>query len=325
MRFFCWFLCIPAFALAQRQEFFHPQMGTLFQVSLYGVDSSQGKAIAAQVFARIDSLNARFSDYVENSEINRLSATSGSGQKIKVSRDMWNLIAIAQRVSRRSNGAFDLSIGPLSKIWRRAFRQMQFPDTLELAKAKTKVNYRFIKRYPFSRKIQLLHPGMRLDAGGIAKGFAVDAGIKLLRKAGIRQALVAGGGDIRVGEAPPHEGTWVIASKGRNAALEIVDTQLRLENEAVSTSGDTYRFLEWEGRRYSHIIDPRTGLGLDHRVITTVIGPQATLTDALATALNVLSPDEQKKLRKKFPRYTLARYKQHNDAADYSLEKGSRQ
>lgn len=309
MRFFCWFLSlIPVFAYGQRQEFFHPQMGTLFQVILYAKDTIQGKQVAQQLFNRIDTLNAIFSDYGENSEINRLSASAGTGQKIKVSREMWRLIAVSQRVSKKSNGAFDLSIGPLSKLWRRAFRQTQFPALAEIKTAKEKVNYRFIQRYPLTKKIRLTEPGMRLDAGGIAKGFAVDECFKILRKVGIRSALVAAGGDIRVGTAPPNKAAWIIASKGLNAKGETVDVELSLEREAVSTSGDTYRYLEWEGQRYSHIIDPRTGLGIQHRQFSRLVGPNSTLTDALATAINVSNKRERKILMKKFPRYKLEVY-----------------
>jgi FAD:protein FMN transferase len=309
MRFFCWFLLlIPVFACGQRQEFFHPQMGTLFQVILYAKDTLQGKAIAQELFDRIDTLNAIFSDYVENSEINRLSASAGTGQKVKVSPEMWHLIAVSQKVSKKSEGAFDLSIGPLSKLWRRAFRQSQFPATTEIEAAKIKVNYRLIQRFPLSKKIRLTESGMRLDAGGIAKGFAVDECFKILRKAGITSALVAAGGDIRVGAAPPDKKAWVIASKGLNGKGETVDVELSLNHKAVSTSGDTYRFLDWEGQRYSHIIDPRTGLGIQHRQFSRLTGPKATLSDALATAINVLNTEDRKALMKKFPRYNLEVY-----------------
>lgn len=309
MRFFCWFLSlIPVLAYGQRQEFFHPQMGTLFQVILYAKDTVQGKQIAQRLFDRIDTLNAIFSDYSETSEINRLSASAGTGQKIKVSAEMWRLIAASQKVARKSDGAFDLSIGPLSKLWRRAFRQTQFPALAEIKTAKEKVNYRFIQRYPLTKKIRLTEPGMRLDAGGIAKGFAVDECFKILRKVGIRSALVAAGGDIRVGTSPPNKAAWIIASKGLNAKGETADVELSLECEAVSTSGDTYRYLEWEGQRYSHIIDPRTGLGIQHRQFSRLVGPKSTLTDALATAINVSNERERKILMKKFPRYKLEVY-----------------
>lgn len=309
MRFFCWFLIfIPVFAFGQRQEFFHPQMGTLFQIILYTKDTLQGQAIARQLFARIDSLNATFSDYLESSEITRLSNSAGTGQKIKVSRDMWRLLRIAQQISLASDGAFDLSIGPLTKLWRRAFRQSQFPNLKEVEAARQKVNFRAIQFYPLSRKVELQTAGMRLDAGGIAKGFAVDECFKLLLQAGVRSALVAAGGDIRVGVAPPDKPHWVIASKGMNATGEVQDQELYYQNCAVSTSGDTYRFLDWEGRRYSHIIDPRTGLGMQHRQFTRVSGPSSAWVDGLDTAANVMSPADREKLMKKFPRYKLEQY-----------------
>lgn len=309
MRFFCWFLIlIPVSAFGQRQEFFHPQMGTLFQVILYAKDTVQGHAIAQQVFARIDSLNATFSDYLENSEISRLSVSAGTGQKIKVSREMWRLLHISQKISRASDGAFDISIGPLTKLWRRAFRQNQFPDLKEVEAARQKVNYRAIQFYAFGRKVQLKQAGMRLDAGGIAKGYAVDECFKVLHKAGIKSALVAAGGDIRVGAAPPDKPHWVIASKSMNEKGEVQDQELYYTNQAVSTSGDTYRFLDWEGRRYSHIIDPRTGIGMQHRQFTRVNGPSSAWVDGLDTAANIMGTADREKFMKKFPRHTLEQY-----------------
>ncbi|MDX2067602.1 MAG: FAD:protein FMN transferase [Haliscomenobacter sp.] len=281
----------------------------MFQVVLYTNDTLKGKQIAKKIFNRIDSLNALFSDYLESSEINRLSASAGTGGKVKVSPEMWRLITLSQKIAKRSNGAFDLSVGPLSKLWRRAFRQSQFPTKAEIEEAKAKVNCRSIQCFPFGKKIRLLEVGIRLDAGGIAKGFTVDECFKILRKAGISSALVAAGGDIRVGAPPPGKTAWIIASKGLSEKGETVDIELSLVHAAVSTSGDTYRFLDWEGQRYSHIIDPRTGLGIQHRQLSRVIGPKATLTDALATAFNVSNPEERKNLMKKFSRYSLEVYK----------------
>lgn len=308
MRFICWLLLVPVFAIGQRQEFFHPQMGTLFQIIVPTADSNFARQATNLAFARIDSLNQIFSDYQENSEISRLSKTAGTDAWVKVSPDMWRLLRIAQKISRQSNGAFDITIGALTKVWRKAFRQSQFPTNAEIAKAKHTVDYRSLRMNGLSHKVKLLLPDTRLDAGGIAKGYAVDAAMKVLRKAGIRSALVAGGGDVRVSNPPPDKAAWIIATKGADATGQIVDLEKNLNNRAISTSGDTYRFLEWEGIRYSHIIDPRSGMGIQHRQFTRVSGPRSTLADALATAANVLPIAERDKLAKKFPKYLIEVY-----------------
>ena len=308
MRFICWLLLVPVFAFGQRQEFFHPQMGTLFQIIVYTPDSNYARQVSNLAFAHIDSLNQTFSDYQESSEISRLSKTAGTDAWVKVSPDMWKLLRISQKISRQSNGAFEITIGALTKVWRRAFRQSQFPTYGEINKAKLTVDYHALKMNCLSHKIKLLLPDTRLDAGGIAKGYAVDAAMKVLRKAGIRSALVAGGGDIRVSNPPPDKVAWIIATKGADSTGQIVDLEKKLNNSAISTSGDTYRFLEWEGKRYSHIIDPRTGMGIQHRQFTRVTGPRCTLADAVATAANVLSIAERDKLAKKFPKYLIEGY-----------------
>jgi thiamine biosynthesis lipoprotein len=271
-----------------RYEFSHPQMGTLFQIILYGEDSALVKKAASEAFAKIDSLNLHFSDYLENSEISQLSQKA-DGHWVKVSSDMWHLLMASQRVSRKSKGAFDITVGPLSKVWRRAFRQLVFPSAKDIQEAKAAVNYRWLKLRK-GQLVYLQHPHMRLDAGGIAKGFAVDEATYILQRYGFEQTLVIGGGDLRVGQAPPGKPGWSIGTKTMNALGEVSDTTILLVNVAVSTSGDTYRFLAWEGQRYSHIIDPRTGLGITHRGLTRIQAPTSTLADVLATTVNVLGP-----------------------------------
>lgn len=275
-----------------RYEYQHRQMGTLFRLVLYSADSAQAGRAAEAAFARIDSLNATFSDYRAESELSRLGLLSDSLQDwIAVSPDMEKVLRQAQSVSARTDGAFDLTIGPLSRLWRRAFRQGEFPDSLALEAAREMVGHQKLEIHPEEPWVRLLRPGMRLDAGGIAKGFAVDEAMAVLRQHGLGAALVDGGGDLLAGEAPPGEKGWKIVIAG--------DTVLAVCNRAVATSGDTYRYLEWQGRRYSHIIDPRTGLGVAHGKQVTVLAPSCTLADALASALSA-EPALAGKLRAEF-------------------------
>ena len=286
---FCFFLigglicCLGATsASAQdtvRVERTHPAMGTAFRIIVYAADSAQAVKEIERAFVRVDSLERIMSDYRSDSELNRLSQTAGRDTFVSVSPDLWRVLCSAQRLSRRSAGAFDVSIGPLSKLWRRAFRRQEFPDSAAVAAARDAVGYRNIELRRRDRSVRLRREGMSLDLGGIAKGYAVDAAMAVFRAGDIDRVLVDGGGDLLLGDPPPGAAGWRIASpKG-----EIV-----MHNRAIATSGDRYRYLEWAGRRYSHLIDPRTGYGVTHGSAVSVLAPTATLADALASAASIL-------------------------------------
>jgi FAD:protein FMN transferase len=300
------FWACPANAQLQRFEFSHPQMGTLFQVIFYAKDSTTADFWQKKAFARLDELNLIFSDYEEHSEITRLANAAGRNAFLRLSDDLWKVLALSQDLAQQTEGAFDLSIGPLSKLWRKAFRQQQFPDSADLHVARPLCNFRNIELDRRHHAANLTKKGMRLDAGGIAKGYAVNVLFDLFKKAGFKNLLVIGGGDLRVGTPPPHKKNWTIASKVLGPDQQVIDGELHLKNTAISTSGDTYRFLEWNGQRYSHIIDPRTGLGLQHRMLFQIQGPSSTLCDGLATACSVLGKEKcEKVLKKHYPRYHL--------------------
>ena len=275
----------------QRYEYEHPQMGTLFRLTFYAAGEAAAAAAAAAAFRRIDTLNARLSDYQPESELSRLSAQAGSGRAVPVSEDLWTVLTTAREVAAASEGAFDISIGPLSKLWRRAFRRQTFPQADRLAEARRTVGYQWIELLPGQRRVRLQQPDMRLDAGGIAKGYAVDEAMAALRTHGIDRALVDGGGDLLAAGPPPGSPGWRISLKTAGETGALRDSVVLLHNGALATSGDTYRYLEWEGRRYSHIVDPRSGLGVDHRALVSVQCPSCTLADALASALSVIGPD----------------------------------
>lgn len=286
----------------QRFEYQEQHMGTLFRIVLYAETQFSADSSANKAFQRINDLNNKLSDYLPDTELNLLSASSGSGKKVKVSKDLYRILRQSKRWSRWSGGAFDVSIGPLSKLWRRAFRQQEFPDSIMVANALAKVNYRWIKLYPLSRKVKLKKSGMRLDLGGIAKGYAIDEAMKILMEQGIKHALVDGGGDILFADPPPDDATPV----GRSSAdpawiLQTPDGDtLRVAQTAVTTSGDTYRYLEHQGKRYSHIINPKTGYGVIGSAIITVMAPDCTTADALASTLSIIDRKKIKPWKRKW-------------------------
>lgn len=260
-------------------------MGTEFKITCYSQSDTLAKMAAAKAFQRIEQLEQILSDYRQDSEVSRLSASAGKGVKMQVSQDLRTVLQAACKVSRRVNGAFDVTAGSLTKLWRRAFRQQEFPSLEEIEKARVPVGYQFLKFHE-DGSVELTQPGASLDLGGIGKGYAVDEAMKVLRKHGVSSALIAGGGDLLASDPPPGKEGWQIERLVFKNG-ELASEPMPLAHRAISTSGDTYRYLEWEGKRYSHVINPRTGMGLTTRQLVSVAAPTSAEADAWATALSV--------------------------------------
>jgi thiamine biosynthesis lipoprotein len=244
------------------------------------------------------------SDYKPTSELMQLCARAG-GPPVAVSEDLFRVLAAAQDLAERSDGAFDVTVGPVVRLWRRARRRHELPDPDRLAKALELVGCQKLRLDPKARTAELMKPGMLLDLGGIAKGYAADEALATLKRYGIESALVAGGGDIAVGSAPPGKAGWRIAI----ASLEppgIANPKSKIQNlllrdAAVSTSGDAEQHVEIGGVRYSHIVDPKTGMALTGRSSVTIVAPNCTTSDGLATAVSVLGPERGLELVKDTP------------------------
>lgn len=281
-----------------RFEFRQPLMGTEFSLILYTTSNTLATQASRAAFDRIEQLNKTLSDYDPESEAMRLCARAGDGQYVDVSADLYSVLERSLAIAQKTGGAFDPTVGPVVRLWRRARRNRQLPNSDLLEKARSLVSYKQIKLDRHHARARLTTPGMKLDFGGIAKGYAADEALKTLKKQGIHRALVAAAGDIVCGEPPPGETAWkveVAALKGQGGTTG-PSPILLLKNQAVSTSGDTEQFVEIDGVRYSHIVDPRTGIGVKGRSSVTVIAPEGALADSLATAASVLGPIEGTKL-----------------------------
>lgn len=283
---------------AQRYEYAHPQMGTVFKILVYAPDSLLAQTAVRAAFDRVDTLNAHLSDYLPESELNQLCAKAGTGKKVQVSADLWAILRLSDRFSRQSEGAFDVTIGSLTRLWRRARSLKALPDTVRIAAAKGLTNYRFLHFYKNRHRIRMEKSGMQLDLGGIAQGYAADACLRILRIHGLRQVLVDAGGDIAIGDPPPGKEGWNIDIPSVGGGKQT----LHLSNCGITSSGASFRFLEANGVRYSHIIDPRTGWGLTHRVWVTVQAPTGVEADAWATALSVMGAQGWQKIESKHPK-----------------------
>jgi thiamine biosynthesis lipoprotein len=276
----------------QRFEYEEPHMGTKFRVVLYAPDREAADRAARAVFARVEDLNRIMSDYIPDSELMRLcqkSATKPAGP-VKVSDDLFDVLAQGQKAAELSDGAFDVTVGPIVRLWRQARKDRLLPDADERAAALKRVGYKKMVLDPKARTVDLTVPGMLLDLGGIAKGYAADEGLKVLAAGGVTSALVAASGDIAVSGPPPGKPGWRIDIAPLPGDKE--KRQLLLKDAAVSTSGDSEQFVEIGGVRYSHVVDPRTGLGLTGRRSVTVVARRGIQADSLTKVASILPADE---------------------------------
>jgi thiamine biosynthesis lipoprotein len=273
----------------QRFQFSHPAMGTLFSITCYALNTNQAYAASTLAFKRIDALEDIMSDYQADSEL-MLLCEKPPRKPVPVSAELFAVFERAQKISEISGGAFDVTVGPYVRLWRFARKKKALPTKAELTAAGAAVGYKNLHLDKGERSVTLLVPNMRLDLGGIAKGFAADEALRVLKGKGVTQALVAASGDIAIGDPPPDKKGWVVGISAIDAQHNETTTNVVLANAGISTSGDSEQFVEIEGKRYSHIVDPATGLGLTNRIQATVIARDATTTDAMATTVCVLGP-----------------------------------
>jgi thiamine biosynthesis lipoprotein len=271
----------------QRFEFSHPAMGTLITITLYAPDLAPAKTAAAAAFQRIDALEDIMSDYQADSELMRL-CDQPFGTPVPVSKDLFYVLQRAQRTSKLSDGAFDVTVGPYVRLWRFARKRKVLPTPAEIAAARAAVGWQKLRLDARARTVTLLVPNMRLDLGSIGKGYAADQAVQILKGRGIDRALVAASGDIAIGNPPPGQRGWKIGIAALDGATNQAPRTVLLHNAGISTSGDTEQFIEINGVRYSHIVNPASGLGLTNRIQATVIGLDATTTDCLDTTLSLL-------------------------------------
>ncbi|HEX3313695.1 MAG TPA: FAD:protein FMN transferase [Gemmataceae bacterium] len=278
-----------------RYEFAEPHMGTLVRITLFAADEATAKKAAKAAFDRIEELNRSMSDYIDDSELMRLSKSSG-GLPVAVSDDLFTVLEMSQEVARLSGGAFDVTVGPVVQLWRRSRRTRELPQPEALKKALAVVGYEKMRLDRSRRTVQLLVAGMRLDVGGIAKGYAADMMLAVLRRFGIPRAMIAVGGDIAVGDPPPERNGWKIGvdtPAGKNGPTNFV---LLLRNQAVSTAGDANQYVNIDGKRYSHIVDPHTGMGLIGKRSVTIVARTGLVTDGFDTAICVMGRQRGMKL-----------------------------
>ena len=263
-------------------------MGMPVRVVLYADHDSTARRAGHAAYRKMAELESILSSYRESSELNRLSGRSGRGP-VAVSEPLLTVLRHAQRLARQSDGAFDATAGPFLDLWAEAREQGTLPDSLALRRAAARVEWRHLHLDTTRRTVRLTADRMQLNVGGIAKGFILDRALDTLAAEGISRALIEAGGDLVTSGPPPGTEGWAVNLPG--AAPNGGTRTVRLRDAAVATSGDTEQFVEIDGTRYSHVVDPRTGLGLTHRLLVTIVADRGVLADGLATTVGVLGPE----------------------------------
>ncbi len=260
-------------------------MGARFVVLIDEDDKIKAREGAAAAFKEAERLNMVLSDYESSSELVRFSESSRTGEKFMLSQDLFEVLSHSQDLAKETRGCFDVTIGPLSRLWRIARFQQKMPPEIKLSSALSRIGYRKMGLSEDDRSGMLKTPGMVLDLGGIAKGYAADRMVETLKGKGLRRCLIDAGGDLVLGDPPRGTQGWRVEIGGlRHPDLPV----LHLSNLAVATSGDLEQFVVIEGKRYSHLIDPGTGLGLTTQCQVTVLAPTGMQADSFASAFPVM-------------------------------------
>ena len=282
---------------AQTRKFSYSEMkmGSAFNLIIVSADSNKANHLARKSYELVDSLSHIFSNYDSSSELSKINASAGL-LPYKMSRAMLDLVQKSQYAYIQSKGAYDISIGPLSSLWRNARKAKLFPEASTVIATKKLVGFAQIKINKRLGTIFLPNADMHLDFGGIAKGYIAQWVINFLKANGIQQALVDAGGDIVMSGPPLNQQGWLIGVNLPETTDQLLNKKLQLSNCSVATSGDVFQFIEYKGVKYSHIINPLTGYGVTNLRNVTIVAKTGATADWLATACSILPIKEAKQL-----------------------------
>jgi thiamine biosynthesis lipoprotein len=284
----------------KRYEFVENKMASPFTIVFYHTDSSEAHQFAANAFHIVDSLAAIFTDYDPDSELNRFCASAADTATYhSISPALFDILLLSKRAHAISKGSFDISIGRLTKLWRAARQSDQWPTKEEVAAAQELTGMKYLQLDPKTGMARMLKAGIQLDLGGIAQGYIGDKVMRFLLAQGITAALVDVSGDITARGNPPGKAGWVVAINTPHHEAEWLHEHLLLKDHSVTTSGDLYQFMEHEGKRYSHILHPKTGYGITKRLSVTVIAKDPVVADWLTKSISLLSHKKAKRLARK--------------------------
>ncbi len=255
-------------------------MGTAYAVVVYGYDRMKLESAVEAAFEEVHRLDGLLSNYRPSSEWSEVNRKAAEGP-VRVSAELFDLLSACQRYSRESEGAFDITVGPLMRLWGFYKGSGRLPHRAEIRAVRLKVGYRHVLLDPANRTVRFGRKGVEIDPGGIGKGYAVDRMVQVLKEYGITTALVSGGGSsIYALGAPPSDARgWKLDIKDPKSPRKVIES-VYLKNESMSTSGSYEKFFRAEGRIHSHIMDPRTGFPARGMLSVSVIAPRTIDSEA---------------------------------------------
>jgi FAD:protein FMN transferase len=271
----------------ERFEGVEPHMGTLAKITVYASDEASARVALRAGFDRIAELDATLSDYRAGSELSRITREAVR-RPVPVSEDLFTVLRASQALARATDGAFDITQGPVVRLWREARGAARLPDAAALEEASRRTGHRHMHLDESARTVSFDLEGMALDVGAIGKGYAASEALAAVTRTGVRSALVAVSGDLAFSAAPPGRRGWRVRIHRGDVADPRIPAVLELTHRAVSTSGNAEQHLDADGRRFSHVIDPATRMGLTDDLTVTVIAPHGLDADGLDTAIGVL-------------------------------------
>ena len=283
---------------ATESHAFRYVMGTSVQVQAFGADEATRRAAIDEAFAAFAEVDRLMSNYRDDSEL-ALINRSAARDAVSVSEPMFSVLDAARRVSSASNGAFDITVGPLVRLWGFHDKTPHLPTAAELAKVRPLVDYRHLVLDAEHHTVRFVHPGVELDLGGIAKGFAVEIAADILRRKGLSGFIDAGGNQYLLG-TPPGKRTWTVGIKNPDMPDRVIGV-VETSEISVSTSADYANFLVANGRKYGHILDPHTLEPSSAALSVTILSRDGTLADAMSKAAFILGPKAGLALVNQFP------------------------
>lgn len=265
-------------------------LDTLVRVSVYDQvhSTAQVKKAVDQAFRLMEEIESKTSIHMDSSEVSRIVRNAGQNA-VKVSEETIYLLKESAKISDQTDGAFDITIGLIKELWGFDRIPFQVPDSGEIRKSLAHVNYQDVVIK--DNTVMLRSSPMRIDLGGIAKGYIIDRAVALLEEKGMQSGIVEAGGDLRIWGNHPNREKWKIGIKHPRKANELIGI-LSTTAVSVATSGDYERFFMKDGKRYHHLLDPKTGYPASGCISATIVSENALLADAYATAVFILGPEK---------------------------------
>ncbi len=266
-------------------------MATTFTLYLYGDDAGKASAVSEEIFDEVDRIEQMLSNYRETSELSRINRGAGTGT-VTTDPEMMDFLTQAERWSRVSEGAFDMTVGPLMKAWGFYRHQGVIPPAEELERLRAVTGWQNVRLDAAARGVRFARAGVELDPGGIGKGFAVDAAVRILREDGVPAALLSAGSSTLYGlGAPPGRAGWRVVVPGPLPSRRTLSV-IVLRDQSLSSADCSQKNFVVDGHLYCHIMDPHTLRPVEGRIQVSVVDPSATASDALSNVVFVQAPQQ---------------------------------